>query len=284
LKAAGSSDMERFRIAVRHAWRYTDIENRTIDDPRGRGLVLEGLRVLQKINPAGLSDEEKTERNYFLIRLNCFQGKIQEAVEIYNHAKQDLGNYNIECTAWIAAATGWYKNLDEALGVMEADIVEHLARQTPNVIDLAVSSLGLNHLIDMPTAARIGHGVFAEHLLLIQREKLNEPAAMLADYRTLRGLYASNAATSSALLPISTRRSPATFLFTTSRSRCAIANSFGKKRASDASSHVAEECSRLPSPPGTPAERSVASDLRFGAFRLSFARSLPYLDVARTFS
>ena len=78
LKSAGVSDMNRFRIAVREPWRYMDAENRAHDDPRGRGLALLGLQILEKINPANLTDEEKNERNYFLVRLNCFQGKINE--------------------------------------------------------------------------------------------------------------------------------------------------------------------------------------------------------------
>ena len=55
---------------------------------------------------------------------------------------------------------------------------------------MAVRSLGLNLLAELPTAARIGFGVFTEQQHLFQQDHYYDAAMRLADYRTVRGVYA----------------------------------------------------------------------------------------------
>ena len=65
-----------------------------------------------------------------------------------------------------------------------------MLEQAPHVRDMAVRSLGLNLLAEQPTAARIGFGVFTEQQHLFQQDHYYDAAMRLADYRTVRGVYA----------------------------------------------------------------------------------------------
>jgi hypothetical protein len=83
--------MERVRLAVVTPWRFTDLDGKNQEDPRGRGLILEALRVLQRINPETLNEQEKAERANYLVRLNCFLGNINQAAHWFNSLKNDFG-------------------------------------------------------------------------------------------------------------------------------------------------------------------------------------------------
>lgn len=190
LKTTNATPMERFRTAVVLPWRFTDLENRTVDDPRGRGLVLIGLKALEKMNAADLKDDrERTERAYFLIRLNCFQGRVNEAAQIYGKYKEDLGKLGIECVAWIAAGTGWYKNLDDALATFEHDLQQNAAQQMPQIAQYIGLGLALNQLSDQPTLARIAHGNLVERFILLRSDNIFQSTAALCEVRTLRGIF-----------------------------------------------------------------------------------------------
>ncbi len=190
LKSAGMSELEKFHLAVTAPWRYTDAENRVANDPRGRGLALEGIKILERMNPAGLTDEQKHERIYQLIRLNSFQGKISEAVEIFTKAQKDFGFANPECAAWIAVATGWYKNLDDALATIEGRVAAHAASKSSGVVELVGATLGLNLLGNEPAITRVYHAKVYDFFLVIQNDMYRQPYDLISDYQTLRGCYA----------------------------------------------------------------------------------------------
>lgn len=190
LKTANATDMQKFRIAATMPWRFTDLENRPHEDPRGRGLVAEALKALLNVNPADLNKREKEERAFYLIRFNILQGKINEAADLYQLNKGDLGDHEADCIALISAATGWYQNLDKALASLENELRQVVAKQAPEVLRSVSLGLALNQLSNMPATGRIGYGMFIERLILIQRDAVTQISAGIADHQTLRGIYA----------------------------------------------------------------------------------------------
>lgn len=189
LKAAGVSDMERVRLAVVKPYKFTDINDRIQEDSRGRGLVLEALKVLARINPATLNEHEKTERAFYLIRLNCFQGNVHEAAALLNKNAENLGKYRNQCRLWISAATAWYEYIDEDLAFLEDDW--SAARRMPAVIELIVPAFEqLNRLTQMPLALRIYSANDVVSRFALANQIAFESTSNTNEIRTLRGIYA----------------------------------------------------------------------------------------------
>ncbi len=198
LRAAGLSEMNRFRLAVTVPWENTDANNKVVRDPRGCGLVLEGINILERIDPASLNLEEKSERAYHLIRLYCYQGKLQEAIEVFTKAQKDFAFSNPMCLAWIAAATAGYKNLDEALAAIEANLLADLARNAPPslpkdappLIPAIVMNLNMSVFGDAPVVVRAAQMHVSQSLLWYEKGRRLDHEELIANCRGLRGSYA----------------------------------------------------------------------------------------------
>jgi hypothetical protein len=189
LKAAGVSEMDRVRLAVVTPWRFTDLDGKNQEEPRGRGLILEALRVLQRINPETLNEQEKAERANYLVRLNCFIGNINQAAYWFNSLKSDLGRFAPEGSLWIAAATGWYENIDATLELFEKDAAP--ARQAVDVARLLMPSLEqIAQLPHQPLIARVPAIITSQTQYIFTTEIVSRAAGRVCELRTLRGIYA----------------------------------------------------------------------------------------------
>lgn len=190
LQSAGKSGLEKFRVAVRTPYRIVGADNKTFDDPRGRGLVLEALKILEAIDPATLkTPDERAERAFYLIEIYSLLGRIDDAVAVYTASRDDLGRLGLECLAWISAGAGWYKNLDDALAQRETELIEASRRQVPDVATVVALGFALPTPLPLPPAAQIRMAAWVQRLMLIQAEPVFRVAAATADNRTLRGLY-----------------------------------------------------------------------------------------------
>lgn len=180
------SDLERFRLAVLEPWIYTDSDNKTSSDPRGRGLTLEGIKILERMKPE--TDTEKSERAYWLIRLYCALGMINEAVETLTAAEKEFHFSQPECNIWVGVCTGFYEMVDKSLAALEKQAAEDIQRRVVPVLDVTLS---LNTLALMPLAPRIANGLLIEQAFYPgARVRLDQAIYAQAEFRFLRGLFA----------------------------------------------------------------------------------------------
>ena len=188
LKAAAVPAMRKFRLAMREPVRMIDADNRETTDPRGRGLALEAVRILEGIDPNSLTEDERKERSFFLVRIHAFMGRIGEANNALNQAPATLGTSLPECASWIAVALGLYKNLDDALFAIEKGISEQPNQAAERLRALAFG-LTLNQLGEMPLMPALVHAFGVDRSLAAQKQAEDANASAVADYRTLRAIF-----------------------------------------------------------------------------------------------
>lgn len=191
LKLVGKAELDKFREAVQRPWRFVDAQNKEAIDPRGRGLAIEAVRILERINPTALEPVQRIERSYNLILLYCEMGKIEDAVRTINRAGSELGPSGADCRSWVSAATGWYKNLDDAIDIMEQGLKEQVkaVKDSPDIPKTIGHAMMLTSLQHLPWAARIPRAFEVEVRMGEIRVALQRPARLLSDFQTLRGLF-----------------------------------------------------------------------------------------------
>jgi hypothetical protein len=193
LKAATVPNLEKTRLANSpfRPYRFTAADNRERQDPRGRGLVLEAIRILAALDPTALPPHERFERNGELAKSYLLLGRIDDAAGVLKGAGDDaqaLQFANLHVQLW--AATGGYKRLDLALESIDVGLSESLQGETKRLCKEIAFGLGMMaHLDQTPPETRMAWRVLLQLRLFDHSRSWFGPQTSRSDYRTLRGIF-----------------------------------------------------------------------------------------------
>jgi hypothetical protein len=192
LKSANAPNLEKTRLANSplRPYRFVTSDNRERQDPRGRGLVLEAVRILAAFDPTALPAHERFERNGELARLYLLLGRVEDAAAVLKGVGDDLRApqfANLRVQLW--AATGGYKELDQALESIEVGLSEAHKGETERLCKEIAFDLGMMaHLDQTPPDARMAWRVVLQLRLFDHSRSWFGPRTSRSDYRTLRGM------------------------------------------------------------------------------------------------
>jgi hypothetical protein len=190
LKAAGQPHpLAKVHFAISDPYPFIGNDNKKYEDPRGRGLPLEALRVLQSIDPASLPVGERIPRTMLLVQINLELGRIGDAVTALGKADQELqqASPNVTLAAadarlMIWATTGWYKKIDETTEAIENMLLEGLRTASRDVV---IDGFALGFVGPKGPLPRLQ----LEDKLRGIRDVWLRTQPVLADLRTLRGIF-----------------------------------------------------------------------------------------------
>lgn len=189
LKATSQRGLDRYEIAVRHAYSTFDQNNKEIVDPRGLGLVLLGLQELRTLRPETLTREEIVEATRAQVHMLLLMGRAAEVEETLSDRKvqEMLGTEFHQFRLWLGAAKGDYAMMEQSLIKLEATV------DLQKVSEVSALMFGLNAqlslLNELPMISQVWHHhPVNSSYALTWRDYINRSLHQAAELRLLRGI------------------------------------------------------------------------------------------------
>ncbi|MCS7044909.1 MAG: hypothetical protein NZO58_00995 [Gemmataceae bacterium] len=185
LQAAGMEPLRKFEIAVLKPYRSSDPQA-----PRGMGLTLEGLKLLDSVSPFSLPQEARAPFHDLRFRLYMQLGKIAEAYDDLQKLLDSGSPVALERFLWYYAVLGNYEGFDKACADLERLTDDRVPKVRVDFRDHVVAML-------QPAVADTLYGILRPAALLAPmahllhaEDQYQQLMGLRGNQRTLRGLAA----------------------------------------------------------------------------------------------
>jgi hypothetical protein len=182
--------LQKFEVAVLAPYRTVDADNKTVTDPRGMGLTLEGLKQLQNVAPESLKEEQETNLRFLRFRLLLQLGRLNDATTELVPVVDKLPIH--ESILWHSAVSGDYEDIDKHLARFDemAEQMAPMAKVNGQFAGMIAMVRALQGADFVAPLARLGSTYFAEDVIRRGFSAYWINMERRANWRSLRGLFA----------------------------------------------------------------------------------------------